>query len=259
MQQPYCLVLDVWEGQLEIDEAELRRGGVEGLVIRLNDMNGGHHMDAGFVKQWAEAENFYRAPYFVYNPWVSGQANFDWLKANMPTTARAVMCDIEVRYSGITPAAYAAEVDKFMRLVAAQWKTAIYTGEWFLSNLAYWSKDYPYWWAQYPLAMYPAETTVWTWEKLRTEIDKLARPFNESKSPGPVRMWQMSGDRIILPGNSRPMDINVFYGGSEQLAQFFGYDNPLPPPPPPTPQLPILDITVEAAGYYPGKVTLNPL
>ena len=35
-------LLDVWEGSLDIDETLLLSEGVKGLIIRLNDMNGGH-------------------------------------------------------------------------------------------------------------------------------------------------------------------------------------------------------------------------
>jgi len=120
VEKPYSLVFDVWEGQLEVNEAEFRRGGVNGLIIRLNDMNGGHHMDTEFHKQWVEAAGFYRAPYFVYNPWVSARANFDWLAGHMPVDAGGVMIDIEVRYSGITAFQYARDVEAFMAMVAAR-------------------------------------------------------------------------------------------------------------------------------------------
>lgn len=235
MDKPYCLVLDVWEGQLEMDEAELKRGGVAGLVIRLNDMNGGHHMDTGFAKQWAEAEGFARCPYFVYNPWVSGQANFDWLLLNIPEDAGAVMVDIEVRYSAVSPDAYAAQVREFMAMARLYWNVATYTGEWFLPYLSRWDTG-DYWWAQYPLSMYPPTVQSWSWDKLRAEIDKLDRPFNEAKCPGTVRMWQMSGDRIILPGTVRPIDINVFYGDEAALREFFGSEQTTPPDPEFTPE-----------------------
>jgi aspartate 1-decarboxylase len=43
-----CLVADLYEGSLEIDEPVLKANGVAGMIIRLNDMNGGHHLDTGF-------------------------------------------------------------------------------------------------------------------------------------------------------------------------------------------------------------------
>ena len=54
------------------------------MITRLNDINGGHHKDENFDKQWKQAQYFLRAPYFVYNPWVNGKGNYDWLMANLP-------------------------------------------------------------------------------------------------------------------------------------------------------------------------------
>ena len=79
------LVIDTWESGGLIDETVLMQNDVSGIIVRLNDMNGGHHMDSNFKTQWAEAKKMpVRIPYFVYNPWVIGQANFDWLKVNIP-------------------------------------------------------------------------------------------------------------------------------------------------------------------------------
>jgi hypothetical protein len=48
------LFVDVWEGSLEIQEDELE-GFVAGFMIRLNDIQGGHHKDQNFDNQWAQA------------------------------------------------------------------------------------------------------------------------------------------------------------------------------------------------------------
>jgi GH25 family lysozyme M1 (1,4-beta-N-acetylmuramidase) len=228
------LGIDTWEGQLEIDEAVLKANNVKFVFVRLNNMSGGHHMDTGFAKQWAEASGLYRAPYFVYNPWVNGQANYNWLVANMPPDAKAVAIDIEVVYTGYSPATYAAEVAKFEALVKAKWKYVIYTGEWFLSNLSTWSKTASYWWAQYPLAFYPPSPLTLTWDELRTKLIPFTVPVNVSKVPGTLKFWQFSGDKLTLPGNSKPMDVNVFYGTDLELENFFGAI-PTTPPPTPTP------------------------
>jgi hypothetical protein len=37
----YQVVLDVWQGNLDIDEDTLQAGGVAGLIVRINDINGG--------------------------------------------------------------------------------------------------------------------------------------------------------------------------------------------------------------------------
>lgn len=215
-----CVVLDVWEGQLEIDEPVLKANGVAGIGIRLNDMSGGHHMDIGFVKQWAEAKNFVRFPYFVYNPWVSGTANFNWLVANMPAEVKTFAVDIEVRYSGITSQKYADEVRTFLALCRNRGlRTIIYTAQWFLTSLAYWPNA-DYWWAQYP-----DPTTYFsgvdTWDKLKVALDRLDKPFNINYIPGTLKMWQFGGDYLTLPGTLRKIDVNIFYGTEQELAAYF--------------------------------------
>ena len=126
-----CLVVDVWEGQLDVDEAVLKANGVVGMGIRLNDMNGGHHMDTNFLTQWAQAVNFVRFPYFVYNPWVDGAKNFAWLAANVPATVKVIAVDLEVRMTGYSSSTYASEVAKFLDLCKPKWKMIVYTAQWF--------------------------------------------------------------------------------------------------------------------------------
>jgi len=223
----YSIVLDVWEGQLEINEAELT-GNVVGLIVRLNDMNGGHHKDTGFDKQWEEAKNFSPAPYFVYNPWVSGQDNYAWLRASIPSCP-AVFIDTEVRKTSLSVSLYGAEYNKFIKLCRSNWKTIIYTGAGFLDALAPWPKDVDYWWAAYPWSMYPNPGIKVTWEQLRTMLDKLVwPPYNSAVSPGLVGMWQCSGDRITVPGSIRPMDISVFKGTQAEYRAWLGYDGQPP-------------------------------
>jgi GH25 family lysozyme M1 (1,4-beta-N-acetylmuramidase) len=222
------LVIDTWEGQLEIDEAVLKANGVAGMGIRINDMNGGHHEDAGFAKQWAEAANFVRFPYFVYNPWVDGRANYDWLNAHMPAGCMAVAIDIEVRMSGYSPATYAGEVVKFLDLCDMKgWKTIIYTAQWFLANLKSWPRV-DYWWAQYPDPVkYFSGISTWDDLKLRLDHPVLLRPFNIESCPGNVKMWQFGGDFLTLPGSTRKMDVNLFYGNTDDLAAYFGQESPV--------------------------------
>lgn len=95
-------LLDVWEGSLDIDEEIIHGGGVVGFIIRLNHISGGHHMDTNFTPQWAQSINFLRAPYFVYNPWVDGKTNFNWLMANLPQNdVTLVSADIEVAWKSV--------------------------------------------------------------------------------------------------------------------------------------------------------------
>ena len=220
MKQNTCLVIDTWEGQLEIDEAALKAGGVAGISIRINDMNGGHHMDTGFSKQWAEAVNFVRFPYFVYNPWVDGAANFAWLKAHMPADAKSVAIDVEVKFANYPPNKYAGELVNFLNLCKPLWKTIIYTAEWFLNDLASWPRT-DYWWAQYP-AGDSYFKNVKDWSQLQLALDALSKPFNVAQVPGTLKLWQFSGDYLTLPGTSRKIDVNIFYGTEQELAAYFG-------------------------------------
>ena len=70
----YLLLVDTYESET-IDEAALKTNNVSGMIIRLNHIEGGHHLDANFTTQWAETgkADLLRVPYFVYNPWVDGQ------------------------------------------------------------------------------------------------------------------------------------------------------------------------------------------
>ena len=247
-----CLVVDVWEGQMEIDEAVLKANGVAGMGIRLNDMNGGHHLDSNFWNQWRQASNFVRFPYFVYNPWVDGPTNFAWLAVNAPVEAPAIAVDIEVRKSGYSAATYASEVAKFLTLCKSRWKMIVYTAQWFLPYLAYWPKI-DYWWAQYPdSATY--FSGVKTWEDLKIKLDRLDKPFNASAIPGTLKLWQFSGDFLILPGSPKMIDVNIFYGTEQDLADYFGTGTVVQPP-----QHAGL-YTFSSANYYPrpkgGPLTL---
>ena len=217
-----CLMIDVWEGQLEIDEVVLKANGVVGMGIRLNDMSGGHHKDTGFDKQWAEAAGFVRFPYFVYNPWVDGAANFKWLAENCPAGVKTVAVDVEVKKPGYSPATYAGELEKFLVLAGKKWKVIIYTAEWFLPYISKWPK-LDYWWAQYPGPFYYFRGVA-DWDELRRRLENpiLSKPFNAGACPGTIRMWQISGDYLVLPGSNRDIDINIFFGSAAECVVYFG-------------------------------------
>ena len=221
--QTYTLGIDAWEGSLEINEAEFRKGGVEFAFIRLNDMSGGHHKDTGFDKQWGEAADFIRAPYFVYNPWVSGSANYSYLRSILPAGVTAISLDVEVRYSGYSPTTYAQEVEKCIKLIRGAGMTPIiYTGGWFLGNLSYWLEYVDYWWAAYPYELYPEVTTYTTWDVIKAKLENISFwPDIIKAVPGPCALWQCSGDRYILPGTVRTLDINVFNGSpADMIARY---------------------------------------
>lgn len=221
----YTLGVDVWEGSLEINEAEFRKGGVEFMFIRLNDMSGGHHKDTGFDKQWAEAGDFIRAPYFVYNPWVSGDRNYSYFRSILPADVTTVALDVEVKYTGYSPTTYAREVEACIKLMRGAGITPIiYTAGWFKQYLSYWLNYVEYWWARYPTALYPSVTTSLTWETLKEKLNAVAwYPAESGVIPGPCALWQCSGDRYILPGTSRTTDINVFNGTPQQMIERYKF------------------------------------
>ena len=215
----YLLLVDTYEEERQINEQTLIANNIVGMIIRLNNMEGGHHMDANFIVQWAEAGNagLLRIPYFVYNPWVDGQENYDWLVRHMPFEAKAVMVDIEVSKPGYSPSTYATEVARFCQIVGTRWNFMIYTGENYLSLLSSWPTNADYWWAQYPNALYPQVPENRTWAQVRAQIDGFAGPFNAEKIPGRFKMWQASGDKLILPGSPKPIDVDVFPGTLGEL------------------------------------------
>ena len=220
------LLVDTWESGGEIDEFILHANGVCGMIVRLNDMSGGHHMDTNFWTQWEQAKNLsVRIPYFVYNPWVSGQKNYDWLVSHIPSECGAVMVDVEVRYTGYPAVTYASEINKFKDLLGAKYNYMIYTGQGYLDLLSVWPVA-DYWWAAYPLAFYQYETL--TWDALRDRLETMPRPANESKVPGTLKMWQFTGDRIILPGCDKRMDVNVYYGSLDELKTWVNEKTDLP-------------------------------
>jgi len=227
------MLADVWEGALDIDEPVLRSGGVVGLMIRLNDMNGGHHMDTNFYAQWDQAVNFLRAPYFVYNPWVDGEANFQWLANHVPAKTTVVFPDVEVKRAGYSPADYSAELNEFMIKVRARWQYAIYTGGWFLPLVDPWPSG-NYWWARWPYYLCPQGDKVqWTWNEMQTRMNTFGYkpdPTTPKKCPGNPVVWQCSGDKVILPGTAnRPMDINAWAGTLTALETWWGTKLPSEP------------------------------
>jgi GH25 family lysozyme M1 (1,4-beta-N-acetylmuramidase) len=216
---------DCWEGSLELEEEVVRAGGIVGLIIRINSITGGHHMDENFLNQWNQSVNFLRAPYFVYNPWSDAHANYQWLMRNLPSSGvTRLFIDVEVKYTGYSAEVYADEVQKFITEIKAIYPlTVIYTGQWFLPFLSHWPTG-SYWWARYPFRFYPPSKENWTYEKLEVETEKYGYfPDPQKKCPGTVDVWQCSGDRLILPGcANRPIDVNLFNGTLEELETWWG-------------------------------------
>lgn len=220
-------LLDVWEGALDIDESILQLEGIRGIIIRLNDISGGHHLDANFATQWAQAENFLRGPYFVYNPWETGITNFNWMVDHLPQSGvTRIFADVEVRKEGYSPETYADQLQIFINAAKQVYpKTTIYTGGWFLPIVAHWPTNVDYWWARYPWTLCPpGDRQYWTWEKWRTTSNTYGyHPDPDKKCPGTLAMWQCSGDKLILPGCAdRPIDLNLWNGDVNSLEIWWG-------------------------------------
>ena len=215
-----CLLIDTWENLGAVDESLLKSKGVAGIGIRLNDITGGHHMDAAFVKQWDESRTLVRFPHFTYNPAVSSQDNHDWLAANLPSDAKSVAIDVVVPNGTLSPTKYAANLDIFLKLCAGNgWKTIIYTAAWCLPFLSVWPKA-EYWWAQWPAPSGYA-ANVSDWAGLETALNTLDIPNNSTSIPGALKMWQFSGNHFILPGCANKLNLSIFYGTETNLADFF--------------------------------------
>jgi len=224
----YQLFVDIWEDQGVIYWDKL---DVAMAAIRLNSISGGTHKDAGFDTYWSQCP-ILKLPYFVYNPWNDGATNFYWLLANLPAGVASILVDIEVIKTGYPAATYAQEVQIFTNLCLERlWNIGIYTAQWFLPYLSAWPKDVEYWWAQWPYQFYPDSSQEWTWDQVHSELQARGNiyPSNTSAVPGSLRAWQFTGDRLILPGSSRPLDVNLFYGNSQELADWVGGE-PVKPP-----------------------------
>jgi len=147
----------------------------------------------------------------------------------------AVLIDLEVIKPDYSPTTYAKEFDIFYKLcIDTGWNVAIYTAdytaEWFLPYLAYWPNA-DYWWAQWPYQFYPDSSQNWDWSRIHTEMENRGSiyPSNQSRIPGRLKFWQFTGDRLIFPGNSRVMDVNVAYGSLAELEAWAGGGSVEPP------------------------------
>lgn len=225
MEPPYQIILDFWEGNPDINIPLLKANGVVGLIARLNDMHGGHHMDKMFAENWAKTQEFpISALYFVYNPWVDAVQNYMWYQDHMPADYgnRRVFIDVEVRYSGYSPIIYGREVAKFMAMVRKDRPATIYSGGGYREILTPWPKDEEYWWAAYSTTL----TLQKTWDKYKEVLARIEFGEFVKLSPGPVRLWQATGDGVKLPGfGNHAVDINVFPGTLEEAREWFNSTN----------------------------------
>ena len=243
------LLIDMWESGGKLDIPVLLANGVSGCIYRLNDMSGGHHMDDGFADYWKQAEAFpVRMVYFVYNPWKGGYENYEWLMSHLPLECGAVFIDLEVKYAGYSPSVYGAEVAKFNKLVDdAGLNRMSYTGQGYLEIMTPWDKG-DYWWAAYPAQFGSYESM--SWDELRKRLALQPTPANENKVPGSLKMWQFTGDRILLPGCSKVLDVNTYYGTLDELKSFANEKETIPD----TENLPVL---LSEREYFDGAIYRN--
>jgi hypothetical protein len=234
----YQIILDAWEGSGDIDEPTLVDNNCAGIISRINSMAGGHHLDDDFLRQWEQNGAFQlRSIYFVYNPWVNGLVNWQWLQSQIPKDCPPrIFIDVEVAYTNYPTSTYAKEVDYFLtKCVQAGYKPCIYTGYGYLKLLNPWPK-FDYWWARYPNAAQPS-SMVHRWEDLKAKLETIrftdADLFGTSHvSPGPVKLWQVSGDKWVLPGCAgHAMDISIYPGTLDELKVWWGVATlPIPIP-----------------------------
>jgi len=239
------ILVDVWEGSLEVDETIFHDNGIAGMIIRLNDISGGHHIDANFANQWAQSESFLRAVYFVYNPWKTGVENYDWLMSHAPENP-ILFDDVEVKKAGYSPEIYADQAQDFHNRVKAHTKPVTYTGGWFLPILSHWNRD-EYWWGRYPYKLCPqGDKVYWTWTEFRQKADAFGyHPDPTGICPGKPMLWQCSGDKVILPGTAnRPIDLNLWSGTLSELYTWWGVSAP-----PVMSRLDILEREAKKAGW----------
>jgi hypothetical protein len=223
------IILDSWEGSGDIDEPTLVDNNCAGIISRINDMNGGHHMDENFIRQWEQNDAFQlKSLYFVYNPWRNGLENWNWFSPLIPKDCPPrIFIDVEVSYTNYPTATYAREVDIFLtKCEQAGYKPCVYTGYGYLSLLKPWPfKDY--WWARYPYSVMPS-TAIHKWEDLKAKLATIkfsdADLFGPAHvSPGPVKLWQISGDKWILPGCAgKAIDISIWNGTLDELKAWWG-------------------------------------
>jgi GH25 family lysozyme M1 (1,4-beta-N-acetylmuramidase) len=216
------IVIDMWEATQTIKAGATPAAGV---IVRLNDMSGGHHLDTNFKAQWTEAEKFgAHALYFVYNPWVSGAANFSWLSMNAPEdTPGRVFIDHELKHAGSPPEQLTPQFYDFMRRVE-DWgkRQSIYSGKWFVPAMGAWPTSMEYWWMYYPYSLQNANFS--DWEQVTAALEVAQWP-DASICPGPIRLWQACTHQAAggLPGcNGHMIDINKWPGTVAELRAWFG-------------------------------------
>ncbi len=220
----YKLILDVWEGSLDINEEQLAEGGVDGLIVRLNSTAGTLHMDDNFTRQWEEGKRFARALYYVESPSYPERDQIKFLADHIPDDCQVVCPDLELRgsYGYLIP-----DINITLREIMHK-KVMVYSGSWVQEFISL-PLGEEYWWAAYPDLVYPHNSLTLTWPTLKQYLSRLSWIGN--LAPGKIVLWQCSGDRLILPGTAgRAIDINLM--PIADFVRIFGKPKPEPEPDP---------------------------
>lgn len=224
-----CLVgLDFWEGVVDFEPAEWVLAGISFVLMRLNHIAGALHKDGQFDLFWRKCAGLLlRGIYFVVDPGLTAQQMFDWIKKNWPADApKVIFLDVEVRQAGRDPQDYASMLQGLIGLLKKDgFVVHIYTGQGYEEMLDPWPAAPLYWWSAYPFSIEPSSAAyAVTWEQLWTKLSALSwPPYNQGHCAGKIAMWQVA-DVLIVPGcPGHAMDVNLFYGGLDDLRSLLGY------------------------------------
>jgi lysozyme len=94
----------------------------------------------------------------------------------------------------------------------------------YASPMKSWMKDYKLWYASYP---YKKGTVNVTWQELRDSWLPTGEILFPKKYPEDLKnyiFWQFSGDKFIVPGCTKRIDLNLFRGTREELYSIFKKD-----------------------------------
>ncbi len=227
------LMVDINQWQTDFSPQVLKDNNVAGAILAFNIYTGALILQPNFINQYNKclSVGVTVIPYMVYRPTIDAKDYINWITANLPTGAKTIFVDVEIVLTGYSKDDYAKNLSDFITLAKAKWNVVVYTGEWFLPNLSYWP-DVPYWWSQYPSTFYPQTTQYWTWDQVRNKLLPYTVPYNAGEVPsGDLLIWQFSGDRIVVPSSSNKMDLNVFYGTTDELITLAGNGGSVVVPP----------------------------
>lgn len=244
------IVIDLFEGSGLANLDELDRNGIHKILSRLGCYNmfgmNGNRRDKLFDRQWAILSSdvrFDKGIYIPYNPWRDWKYNLQWLLDNIPADCNLIEVDVENKWLPLSGKKYAASVTEYLKHIPKKYEVIVYTGEAYLPLLEWkekgvtisgWPKNYGYGWAQYPYSFYPRGGETWTWEKFMQKLIDVvySGPYNKAKCPGKIILHQITGDKLVLPGSDKGLDVYVSQVPTAQLGSMFESDGVVDSPPP---------------------------